>query len=78
MLDYFGQTVNIAARLQSEAEAGDLVLPEELAEAAAAGGWLAGTRVTERYGATLKGVDRAILAVRVRRENGAARSAAAG
>ena len=78
VLDYFGQTVNIAARLQSEAEAGDLVLPEELAEAAAAGGSLAGTRVTERYGATLKGVDRAILAVRVRRENGAARSAAAG
>jgi len=78
VLDYFGQTVNIAARLQSEAQAGDLVLPEELAEVAAAGGSLAGTRVTERYGATLKGVDRAILAVRVRRENGAARSAAAG
>ena len=78
MLDYFGQTVNIAARLQSEAQAGDLVLSEELAELAAAGGSLAGTRVTERYGATLKGVDRAVPAVRLRRENGAARSAAAG
>lgn len=66
VLDYFGQTVNIAARLQSQAEAGDLILPEQLAEAAGAGGWLAGTGVTERFAATLKGIAGPFNVVRVR------------
>jgi class 3 adenylate cyclase len=66
VLDYFGQTVNIAARLQGQTEGGDLVLPEELAEAAAAGGWLAGSRVTEHFIATLKGIDSPIRVARLR------------
>ena len=66
VLDYFGQTVNVAARLQAQAGPRDLVLPEDLAEAAAAGGWLGDSLVAERYQATLKGVDGPIGVARVR------------
>jgi adenylate cyclase len=66
VLDYFGQTVNIAARLQAEAASGDLVLTEELAEAAAAAGWLADAVVTDRSAATLKGVDAPLPIARIR------------
>ena len=66
VLDYFGQTVNIAARLQAQAEAGDLVLSEELAEAVTAGGSLDGTVITERFTATLKGVEKPLRLVRAR------------
>jgi adenylate cyclase len=75
VLDYFGQTVNIAARLQSQAEAGDLILPEQLADSAAAAGWLADTRVTQRFTATVKGIDAMLRLVRGRVE-GAGRTAA--
>ena len=34
VLDYFGQTVNIAARLQGEAHSGELVVEESLADRA--------------------------------------------
>ena len=66
VLDYFGQTVNIAARLQAEAASGDLVLTEELAETAAAGGWLADAVVTNRSTAALKGVDAPLPIARIR------------
>src|SRR5882672_9258601 len=36
-LGYFGQTVNMAARLQGQAEAGDLLLPEDCPRRPAAG-----------------------------------------
>jgi len=78
VLDYFGQTVNVAARLQAQAGPGDLVLPEDVAEAAAAGGWLGDSRVTERFLATLKGVDGPIGVARIRLGRGGARSAAVG
>ncbi|MFL5311005.1 MAG: adenylate/guanylate cyclase domain-containing protein [Myxococcales bacterium] len=78
VLDYFGQTVNIAARLQSQAEAGELVLAEELADAAIAAGWLADIRVTQRYVAALKGIDRAVRVVRIRPGAAAGPSAAVG
>lgn len=66
VLDYFGQTVNVAARLQSEAAAGDLVLAEELANTAAAAGWLDGAVVTDRSTATLKGFDAPLPIARIR------------
>jgi class 3 adenylate cyclase len=66
VLDYFGQTVNVAARLQAQAEAGDLVLSEELAEAVTAGGSLEGTVIAERFTATLKGVEKPLRLVRAR------------
>ena len=66
VLDYFGQTVNVAARLQAEAGPGDLVVPEALAEAASAAGWLAGARVSERFEAKLKGLAAPVRVARVR------------
>jgi len=78
VLDYFGQTVNIAARLQAEAEAGDLVAPEHLAEAGAAAGWLSQTHVAQRYTAMLKGIDGQIRVVRIRAQTAGHEHAAAG
>ncbi|MBL8917330.1 MAG: adenylate/guanylate cyclase domain-containing protein [Myxococcaceae bacterium] len=65
VLDYFGQTVNVAARLQNEAKAGQLVVAEAVAEEAVASGCLAVEQIAERYPARLKGVDAPILVARV-------------
>jgi class 3 adenylate cyclase len=65
VLDYFGQTVNVAARLQNEAKAGQLVVAEAVANEAIAGGLLAGEQIAERYPARLKGVDAPMPVVRV-------------
>src|SRR5439155_11267115 len=68
VLDYFGQTVNIAARLQAQAHSGELVVEAPLAERAVAAGLLDGAAVTERYRAALKGVNQAIEVARIRVE----------
>ena len=65
MLDYFGQTVNVAARLQGEAKAGELVMPAAIAEQAASRGLFDATRITQRYAASLKGVDGLLEVARV-------------
>ena len=65
-LDYFGQCVNIAARLQAQAGGGELVLTRELADRAEAEGWLSGCGVVERFTAVVKGVDTPIPAARIR------------
>jgi len=64
-LDYFGQTVNIAARLQAQAASGELVIEETLAELAVQAGKLPAASVKERYRATLKGVTEAIDVARI-------------
>ena len=66
ILDYFGQSANLAARLQGEARSGELVVVEELAERAVAAGKLDPRFVVERYAAKLKGVDQAIKVARIR------------
>ena len=65
VLDYFGQTVNIAARLQGQAESGELVLDAELAERALERGVVRADQIKERYEARLKGVDGGLHAVRI-------------
>lgn len=65
VLDYFGQTVNVAARLQGEAKAGELVMPAAIAEQAVSRGLFDATRITQRYAASLKGVDGALEVARV-------------
>jgi len=65
VLDYFGQTVNIAARLQAQAASGELVIEAALADLAVARGTLPASSVRERYRATLKGVTQALDVVRI-------------
>src|SRR6185312_4998992 len=55
-LDYFGQTVNIAARVQSFADAGEICLTEALYTASGVGEVLAGQTV-EAFDAPLRGVE---------------------
>lgn len=66
VLDYFGQTVNVAARLQGEAGPGELVMVAQTAEAAIAAGLVDAAALGERYQANLKGVDAPVEVVRVR------------
>lgn len=65
VLDYFGQTVNIAARLQGEATSGELVVTADLAARAIAARAIPEAFVKERYEARLKGVKDPIAAVRI-------------
>jgi len=66
ILDYFGQTVNLSARLQGEAKSGELVVVEALADRAVAEKALPEAFVVERYDARLKGVDGAMRVARIR------------
>ncbi len=72
ILDYFGQTVNVAARLQGKSDGGEVVMQESLADEAMKKDWLCGAEVTERFEATLKGVDEHIRAARVLVDTGEA------
>ncbi len=65
VLDYFGQTVNVAARLQAEARAGEIVAPVGAIEDAVTSGLFERGRLGERYAAKLKGVSQPIEVVRV-------------
>ncbi len=55
-LDYFGQTVNVAARVQSLADAGDICISEALYTAPGVADVLSGRRVVE-FDAPLRGVE---------------------
>jgi class 3 adenylate cyclase len=55
-LDYFGQTVNIAARVQSFADASEICLTEALYTAPGVRGLLTG-RDVEEFDAPLRGVE---------------------
>lgn len=70
VLDYFGQTVNVAARLQGAAHGGELVLPDALAETAFSLGWLDAKLPRERFNAELKGLSEPLTAARVRIDDG--------
>ena len=65
VLDYFGQTVNIAARLQAQAASGELVIEATLADLAVQRGALPAASVRERYRATLKGVTQPLDVARI-------------
>lgn len=65
ILDYFGQTVNLAARLQGAAGAGEVVLVEAVAEEAHEQGWLGKHVPGERFDAVLKGLDGPVRVTRV-------------
>jgi class 3 adenylate cyclase len=65
ILDYFGQTVNLAARLQGAARAGEVVLVEGVADEAQQHGWLGAHEPGERFDAVLKGVDAPVRVARI-------------
>jgi adenylate cyclase len=66
VLDYFGQTVNLAARLQGEARSGELVVEAPLADRAIELRRLPPAFVVERYDAKLKGVGAVVPVARIR------------
>jgi class 3 adenylate cyclase len=55
-LDYFGQTVNVAARVQALADAGEICISEALYTASGVSQLLAGHKVVE-FDAPLRGVE---------------------
>lgn len=65
VLDYFGQTANIAARLQAEARGGELIVESALAEHAVQAGVLSPGLVRETYAASLRGVERPLQVARI-------------
>ncbi len=65
LLDYFGQSVNIAARLQGQAHSGELVMESLAADHAREQGLLGGCAITERSEVALKGVDQKVTIARV-------------
>ena len=65
ILDYFGQTVNLAARLQGAAAGGELILVEAVADEALESGWLGKHQPSERFDAVLKGLDAPVRVTRV-------------
>lgn len=65
ILDYFGQTVNLAARLQGAAGAGEVILVDALADEAHEQGWLGKHQPGERFEAVLKGLAGPVKATRI-------------
>jgi len=65
ILDYFGQTVNTAARLQGAAGAGEVILVEAVADEAQQQGWLGQHVPGERFDAVLKGLDAPVRVARI-------------
>jgi class 3 adenylate cyclase len=68
-LDYFGQTVNVASRVQHLAGSGEIVLPSDTYAALATGDPAehATLELVERFEAHVKGVEEPLSLVRVRR-----------
>ncbi|HEY2891039.1 MAG TPA: DUF5939 domain-containing protein [Dongiaceae bacterium] len=66
-LDYFGQTVNVAARVQSLADAGEICISEALYTAPGVADLLAGHRVAA-FDAPLRGVEGSASVYRILRE----------
>jgi class 3 adenylate cyclase len=64
-LDYFGATVNIAARLESECRGGEVIVSEATAKDAETGAALA-DRMRIEEAATLRGVSAPVRFVRVK------------
>jgi adenylate cyclase len=66
-LDYFGRTVNLAARVERESEGGDVVLLQEVFEEPEVGRALAGLKIAvEPFRARLRGIAESVPLVRLR------------
>jgi adenylate cyclase len=65
ILDYFGQTVNIAARLQGASGPGEVVIDGLFADEADSAGWLSGFAISEHFEARLKGLPNPVRVARI-------------
>ena len=65
ILDYFGQTVNIAARLQGASGPGEVVIDGAFADLAESAGWLSGFTISEHFEARLKGLPDPVRVARI-------------
>ncbi len=65
ILDYFGQTVNIANRLQGTSAGGQIVLPAEMVACLEKSGGIQGAHRLGPFEAVLKGLDQPLAAVRL-------------
>jgi adenylate cyclase len=65
ILDYFGQTVNIAARLQGASGPGEVVLDGAFADEAEQSGLLESFSISERFEARLKGLPNPVRVARI-------------
>ena len=65
ILDYFGQTVNIAARLQGASGPGELVIDGAFADEAERAGWLENFTISEHFEARLKGLPNPVRVARI-------------
>ena len=65
ILDYFGQTVNIAARLQGASGPGEVVLDGSFADEAERSGWLESFSISEHFEARLKGLPNPVRVARI-------------
>lgn len=65
ILDYFGQTVNIAARLQGASGPGEVVLDGRFADEAERSGWLESFSISEHFEARLKGLPHPVRVARI-------------
>ena len=62
-LDYFGRTVNLAARLGEQAKGGEVVMLEDVFDDARAR--TTAVPAGERFSATVRGIERELALVRV-------------
>ncbi|MEI9949289.1 MAG: DUF5939 domain-containing protein [Pseudomonadota bacterium] len=65
ILDYFGQTVNIAARLQGASGPGEVVIDGLFADEAERSGWLSTFSISEHFEARLKGLPNPVRVARI-------------
>lgn len=65
VLDYFGQTVNIASRIQGLAEDNGVVLPEDLIRRCVAAGWFSGLEISPGFTANLRGIPEPVTVARI-------------
>jgi class 3 adenylate cyclase len=64
-LDYFGQTLNLTARLMAQAHGGEIVMTHEMYERARQSGWIEDAKAAQRADVTLRGIKEPVTIARL-------------